>query len=354
MDSGSRSRAGVACSFGPTGADSFDDLKTLWLGAERLGYVSIWHGDNVYPHLSDAQGVKISAPIQSPAYDCWTTIAALASVTSTIRFGPLVTPAPRRHPALLAKAAASLDNISGGRLTIGMGGGDPTTVGMYSQWGQAFPVTGRERIALLKEHLQVQRLMYTQDFANFEGEHFRLQNAVNSPKPIQNPLPIWVGLNSRAGSMPRLAAEYADGVVVQWGNDEVAASVVRNLNEACEAIGRDASEITKARLVFVLITDGRMDDDAAYVEIAKASGVSKPDPTVMRVGFEEWSPVLVGTPDEIVEPLLERTVGLGYNHIVVNAAFGLGSGLDTGGLEGYEGLLHAGMSLFANEVIPKL
>jgi alkanesulfonate monooxygenase SsuD/methylene tetrahydromethanopterin reductase-like flavin-dependent oxidoreductase (luciferase family) len=251
----------------------------------------------------------------------------------------------------LAKAAATLDNISGGRLTVGIGGGDPTTVGMYSQWGQDFPKTSSERIALLREHLQVQRLMYTENLANFEGEYFRLQNAVNSPKPIQKPLPIWVGLNTQARAMARVAAEHADGVVVQWGDDDVAGSVVAKLKEACEAIGRDVSEITKARLVFVLLTDGRMDSDAAHAEIARVSGVSNPD--VMRAVFEEWSPDLVGTPHEIVEPLLERTLGLGFDHVVVNA-FGLGSGLDTGGLQGLSGRIHAGMSLFANEVIPRL
>jgi len=213
---------------------AFDEAREIWREAERLGFPAIWHEDNVFPHPTELLDRR------TPILDCWTALSALAASTSTIRLGSMVSPAPRRHPALLARAASTVDHVSNGRLTIGIGAGDPTTVQHYTQWGLPFPETPRERVALLREHLQVQKLLYTEDVSNFDGEYFSLHDAVNSPKPLQRPHPpIWIGLNTSAVVMPRVAAELADGIIVEWGDDEVAAQVVPRLVEACERRDRD-------------------------------------------------------------------------------------------------------------------
>jgi len=157
---------------------AFDEAREIWREAERLGFPAIWHEDNVFPHPTELLDRR------TPILDCWTALSALAASTSTIRLGSMVSPAPRRHPALLARAASTVDHVSNGRLTIGIGAGDPTTVQHYTQWGLPFPETPRERVALLREHLQVQKLLYTEDVSNFDGEYFSLHDAVNSPKPL--------------------------------------------------------------------------------------------------------------------------------------------------------------------------
>lgn len=323
---------------------SFGDLRAIWREAERLGFAAVWHEDNVFPHPSELLDRR------TPILDCWTALAALAASTSTIRLGSMVSPAPRRHPALLARAASTLDIISGGRLTIGIGAGDPTTVEQYAQWGLPFPATGRERVALVEEHLQVQRLLNTQELASFEGEHYRLDEAVNSPKPVQKPHPpIWLGLNTRATVMPRVAAKHAQGIVIEWGDDAIAATVVPRLSEACEALGRDPAEVAKARHLGVVFTDGAADKDAVYRELARRSGMYDPD--LLRETWDTWLGAFVGTPDEVRDQLPERTLELGFTHAMFHI-LSLGFEDQGGGLAGLPGSTFAGMRLMAAAVMP--
>lgn len=323
---------------------SFPEARAIWQEAERLGFPAIWHEDNVFPHPTEL--IDRTTPI----LDCWTALSALAASTSIIRLGSMVSPAPRRHPALLARAASTLDRISGGRLTIGIGGGDPTTREHYTQWGMPFPETPAERTRLLKEHLEVQRLLYTQESANFVGEYFRLEDAVNSPKPVQRPHPpIWLGLNTRTKVMPQVAAEYAQGIVIEWGDDEVAAQVVPRLEEACELRGRDPESIAKARHLGVIVTDGKVDRDVLYPELARRSRMWAPD--LLRETWETWLGAIIGTPDQIRDALPARTTELGFTHAMFHI-LSLGFEDESGGLEGVPGSTFAGMRMLARDVLP--
>jgi alkanesulfonate monooxygenase SsuD/methylene tetrahydromethanopterin reductase-like flavin-dependent oxidoreductase (luciferase family) len=324
---------------------SFEEARAIWQEAERLGFPAIWHEDNVFPHPTELLDRT------TPILDCWTALSALAASTSTIRLGSLVSPAPRRHPALLARAASTVDRISGGRLTIGIGAGDPSTTEHYTQWGMPFPATPRERVALLREHLQVQRLLYTQDVANFEGEYFRLENAVNSPKPVQEPHPpIWLGLNTNAVVMPRVAAEFADGIVVEWGDDEVAAQVVPRLIEACERRDRDPAELATARHLGVVVTAEPMAQDTLFEELARRSGMY--EPTLLQETWDTWLGAIVGSPDTIGDELHRRTLELGFGHAVLHV-LSLGFEEDAGGLEGIPGSTFAGMRQLADAFPPR-
>lgn len=324
---------------------AFDEAREIWREAERLGFPAIWHEDNVFPHPTELLDRR------TPILDCWTALSALAASTSTIRLGSMVSPAPRRHPALLARAASTVDHVSKGRLTIGIGAGDPTTVQHYTQWGLPFPETPRERVALLREHLQVQKLLYTEDVSNFDGEYFSLHDAVNSPKPLQRPHPpIWIGLNTSAVVMPRVAAELADGIIVEWGDDEVAAQVVPRLVEACERCDRDPAELTAARHLGVVIIDGDAPTDRVFDELARRSGFY--EPRLLETTWETWLGAIVGPPGTIVERLHARTVELGFTHALLHV-LSLGFEQDAGGLVGVPGSTFAGMRQLAGELVPE-
>jgi len=126
-----------------------------------------------------------------PWHEAWTTLAALAEATSRIRIGVLVTSVGYRHPALLAKMAATLDVIAGGRLEFGIGAG--YLEAEYRMYGLPFPPAA-VRIAQLDEAIRVCKLLWTHERANFAGSYFTLTNAVCAPKPVQQPYPpIWIG-----------------------------------------------------------------------------------------------------------------------------------------------------------------
>jgi alkanesulfonate monooxygenase SsuD/methylene tetrahydromethanopterin reductase-like flavin-dependent oxidoreductase (luciferase family) len=220
---------------------------------------------------------------------------------------------------------------------------------MYSQWGLPFPPR-EDRVPLLKEHLEVQRLLYSEATSNFDGEFFQLENAVCNPKPVQQPgPPIWVGLNQRVRPMAQVAAKLADGIVIEWGDDEVAARVAPALRSACEEVDRDPQELTRARFCMAVVTDGSWSLEDALGELARESGLFNPD-SITRVS-EMWLGILFGTPDEIREQVSARVEELGFDHLMCHF-YGLGLGGDNAGIEGFQGKAIAAMRAFAEHVMP--
>jgi len=190
-------RLGVVVS--PAAGFSYDEIKEAALGAERAGFDSFWVSDHFY-----------GGQIASPDRDCleaWTLLAALARDTTRIRLGTLVTAVQYRNPALLAKIAAGVDQMSGGRIEFGIGAGWKEDE--YRAYGYDFPPPG-ERVAQLKDTLEIVTRLWTEDRATYRGRHYRVDGAVCSPKPAQRPRPpIWIGGNKER--VMRLAARYADG-----------------------------------------------------------------------------------------------------------------------------------------------
>jgi alkanesulfonate monooxygenase SsuD/methylene tetrahydromethanopterin reductase-like flavin-dependent oxidoreductase (luciferase family) len=324
---------------------TLEELTALWQLADRLGYHSIWHEDNLFPHAEELVDRTVGM------LDCWTAITLLSQRTERIRFGPMVMPAPRRHPALLAKAVATLDHACGGRLTIGIGAGDPTTADSYAQWGLPFPATPAERLQIVSEHLEVQRILYTAEVGEFSGEHYALHNAVCSPKPFQQPHPpMWLGMSTRARVMPKVAARLAQGVVIEWGDDAVAAQVVPTLYDACDELGRDAATITRARHLGCIVTADPMTPESAYARYAELAGV--PDAHGFRSMWETWLGGFVGTPDQIASELRRRTIDLGFDHVMLTVV-GLGFDRDDES-HGLAGLERSGIRAVAGHVVPAM
>ncbi len=189
-------RIGVIVS--PAAGFSYAEIRDLARRAEEAGFESFWVSD----HFFGGEGV--------PDRDCleaWTLLAALARDTTRIRLGTLVTAVQYRNPALLAKIAASVDQMSGGRLEFGLGAGWKEAE--YRAYGYDYP-SAAARVDQLKDTLEIARRLWTEDRATYHGKHYRVDAAVCAPKPLQLPHPpIWIG-----GAQPRvmrLAARYADG-----------------------------------------------------------------------------------------------------------------------------------------------
>lgn len=163
-------------------------LADLAVDAENSG----WDGFFVFDHIQ----YTFNDP--SPLVDPWIALAAVAVGTKRIRIGPLVTPVARRRPWKLAREATSIDHLSNGRLTVGVGLGDPVDV-EFQPFGEE--AEDKVRGAKLDEGLQILAGLWGGKSFNFHGKHYQLQNALFLPPPIQHPrVPIWV-----AGRWPRKA-----------------------------------------------------------------------------------------------------------------------------------------------------
>ena len=183
----------------PQETSDFEKLTKIAADCERLGYDSIWAYDHLAPYWTRRHQV----------YECWTLLAAIAQRTSEIKLGSLVTNVNFRNPALLAKITSSLDNVSNGRLILGLGTGDSKSRNEFLAYGYIFGDTD-ERVERLRETVLILKAMWTNDQASFEGKYNRILNAVNYPKPLQKPHPpIWIGGKHR--KILDIVAEMADG-----------------------------------------------------------------------------------------------------------------------------------------------
>jgi F420-dependent oxidoreductase-like protein len=233
------------------------------------------------------------------AHDAWTTIAALAARTSTLRFGTLVSPATFRAPALLANAAATADHVSGGRIELGLGAGWMERE--HRAFGFPFPETP-VRVAMFAEQLEIVHRLWTESHVDFRGEHYVLENAPGLPKPVQQPRPpIIVGGGGRRGTADP-AARFADEYNTPFASPEEFAEVRARVSAACERIGRDPSTMRFSLMTGCVIGETH---DAA---LKRAHGLYVRMPREMS--FDEWAEglaqrSLIGSVEEVAERLRE-------------------------------------------------
>jgi F420-dependent oxidoreductase-like protein len=201
--------------------------------AESAGFDGAWVFDHFTPLYGAANG---------PCMEGWTLLAGLAAVTSRIRLGVLVTGITYRHPSILATEAITVDQISNGRLEIGMGAAwhEPE----HEQLGVPFPPL-KERAERLEEGVQVMRLLMTTDRATFAGRHYRLNKASYHPRPVQRPHPpIWIGAGGEQLMLP-IVARQADAWHA-FGSDDSLARKSRLLDQLAERAGRDPKAILRS------------------------------------------------------------------------------------------------------------
>jgi F420-dependent oxidoreductase-like protein len=225
---------------------SYAELERFWLLADELGFYGVWDYDHFYG--PDAIGDAVARDYRKDTLEGWTTLAAMATVVKRARIGCLVTGVTYRNPAVLAKMAVTVDHISGGRLEFGLGAAWHEAE--HRGYGIPFPSAG-ERIAMLDEALRVIKALWTEDTANFDGQHFRLEDAICNPKPIQKPHPPIVVAGQGAKKSLRVVATHAD----EWNATGIEPAEWGRLNQVltnhCDAIGRDPAAIRRGVQVFL-------------------------------------------------------------------------------------------------------
>ncbi|HEY9315055.1 LLM class flavin-dependent oxidoreductase [Williamsia sp.] len=245
-------------------------------GAERAGFDSFWVMDHLF-----APGAPTLDALES-----WTLLSAIAATTSDIRLGHLVVCNPLRHPAVLAKMAATVDQISGGRLDLGLGWG--SIEAEFEMFGIDHG-SRKVRAEQLGETVEILRLMFSGELFEYQGKHFQLSGAYGRPTPVKATIPIHIGGAGKQLTMP-LVAEYAD-----WWN--------------CVGGARDQLDelrpLSGGARLSVQYAVGVVTDESLRAKVLER--------TARRLPESGWGKALVGTPAELVDMFkaeIERGVEL--------------------------------------------
>lgn len=274
----------------PSGEIGFADAAGWARRAEALGFDSVWVSDHFF--YSFARYGADPSPIAS--LEPLTTLAGVAAVTDTVRLGTLVLCASFRHPALLARAAASIDLLSGGRLELGLGAG--WLEEEFEAFGYRFGSVG-ERFTALEGSVEVLHALFSGDPVTIDRPGVALRGATLTPRPERRP-PLWVGGKGGPRSLA-LAARHADGWNVVWRMSPSAyADKVKDVREATEQVGRDPDTFALSVGLYSLIGE---DEGAARVTFERAR-VAAPGNAMATDDLETWrADTLSGTPEQILD-----------------------------------------------------
>jgi F420-dependent oxidoreductase-like protein len=274
----------------PSPANSWQDILELASHCEQTGWDGVYFADHFMPNGPGEE------PLDGNVLECWSVIAALAASVPRVRLAPLVTSVTYRHPAVLAKITAAVDQVSGGRLTLGVGAGWQQNE--HAGYGLALG-TVRERMDRFEEAVQVLHSLLRQPRTTFEGRYFQIRNAPSQPAPVQQRLPLLIGGGGERRTM-RLAARYADQWN-SWTSPELLAHKVSVLHEHCEQAGRDPAgiHISTQALLFLAKDAGQVADAANQPRMGP--------PTAPRIA---------GTPAEVTE-IVGRYAEAGADELII-------------------------------------
>jgi F420-dependent oxidoreductase-like protein len=275
----------------------FENVAELAVAGEESGFDSLWVMDHFW------QLPPLGGPTQ-PMLEGYTLLGALAARTSRARVGTLVTGVTYRNPALLAKIVTTLDIISRGRAVLGIG------AAWYEEEHEAlgfdFPPAG-ERMDRLEEALQICRAMFTEDAPGFQGKHYRIEKALNVPRPIQPGGPrIMVGGSGPKRTL-RLVAQYADMCNVN-GSPNTVRQLLDVLRGHCADVGRHPDEIAKTRLgsLFLSATPEEAEQTSSFLREA--------------AGDEFGERFTVGDPPAVLDQV-EALIDAGLDELIFNMPF---------------------------------
>ncbi len=297
---------------------TIEELKEVWKEAEALGFDTLWTND----HLLASVG-----PPEAPELEAWTLLAAMATTTSKVKIGAMVTNNLFRSPVVLAKMATTVDHLSNGRLILGIGAG--WFEKEHQVYGIPFPPV-KERTQAFAEALEViTKLWAANPTVSFKGQFYTLTDAPFMPKPVQKPHPpIMIGGIGEKKILP-LIARYAQMWNIPSLPAEQIAEKSKILEKACQKIGRNCAEIERSYLTPLYIKG-----DAAEVQtlLQRVADLRKVSVDEVRRS------VLAGDPATIKKQM-QAYIDVGVTHFIIN--------LRRPGLYDLEGV-----RLFAKEVMP--
>lgn len=233
----------------PGAGQSYPNVLELARHAEQTGWDGVWFADHFMPNVGPGEDDTW------PVLECGSVVAALAAVVPRIRIGTLVYGITYRHPAVLANMAATVDRISDGRFVLGVGAG--WQINEHEQYGIELGSL-KTRIDRFEEALRVLHGLLRTPRTTVHGEHYRVTDAVNEPKPVQQPLPLLIGAKGEK-RMLRVVAENADEWNC-WGRPELIAHKSAVLDEHCAAVGRDPKTIARTAQALTVV-DGPLPED---------------------------------------------------------------------------------------------
>ncbi|MFW9915921.1 MAG: LLM class F420-dependent oxidoreductase [Candidatus Thorarchaeota archaeon] len=278
----------------------YQTVEQIALDAEKVGYDSIWSSDHFFLH-DKAEELN--------CMESWTLLAALASKTTKLRLGTLVTCNSYRYPAVLAKIAATVDMISNGRLEFGIGAGWKELE--YKAYGIPFPSL-RERMDRLEEALQIIKMLWTEPKSSFAGKYYVIKDAFSAPKPVQNLPLIFIGGTGEKRIL-RMVAQYGDYCNFGWftPKDKVI-HLLEALKRHCEDVSRDYDSIGKSYFAYAMLAD-----DEDRLEKLLASRAEE-----RNISIEEFKKrmgatgAFVGTP-EVIQQEFQELIDLGFDYFQV-------------------------------------
>lgn len=270
----------------PSPAQSWDDIRELTAHCEQTGWDGVYFADHFMPNGPGPQ------PLDGDVLECWSVIAALAASVPRLRIAPLVTSVTYRHPTVLAKIAAAVDQVSGGRLSLGVGAG--WQVNEHAAYGLELGSV-RERMDRFEEAVQILASLLTEPRTTFDGKYFQVQDAPAQPAPVQARMPLLIGGGGERRTL-RIAARYADHWNC-WTTPEVLAHKLSVLREHCEQVGRDPAEIHVSTQALLYLST-----DEEWVR-EKRENQSGP-------------PVIAGTPAEVAD-IVARYQEAGADELIV-------------------------------------
>jgi F420-dependent oxidoreductase-like protein len=240
-------------------ATTWDAVLGLWRHIEAAGWDAACVTDHFMPNTPEREGDTLEA---------WSTLAALAALVPRMRVGTIVLGNTYRHPAVVAKMAATLDIVTGGRLVLGIGAGWQQNE--HDAYGIPFHTVG-ERLARLDEACHVLTRLWTRERATFAGRYYRLDDAPLMPKPVQRPRPELMIGGGGEKVMLRIVATHADHWNA-WGGPATMARKGQILEHHCAAVGRDPRAILRSANMVLALTEDRAEMERLVATVRQRMG----------------------------------------------------------------------------------
>lgn len=272
---------------------AWSDMLDLWRKADAWGYDSLWNFDHFFPIFVDPEG---------PCLEGWTTLAALGQATSRARVGHLVNGNTYRNPCVLAKMAATLDHVTGGRLNLGIG------AGWFELEHRAFGIdfkTVRGRLDALDEACQILKGMFRGERFSLAGKHYTIENALGLPRPVQDPHPPLMIGGTGEKVLLRIVARHAD----MWnatGSAARMAQLIEVIRRHGEAVGRDTEQIEKT-VMMPLCYGGGTEREQMVTRLVAGMQQCSPE--------EARGRIMIGGKDECLETVA-RYAAAGVTHFI--------------------------------------